>query len=202
VRYVVVVDGLAPSMVGTVPASVSAPPPAGLNADLLQQDDLQVVPGVLGVQVYENGDAMPVTATRAGALPTRASTYPGAADVAGWQPVLGALSEGPATGAVPPGTLYVGYAPAGAFALTVDGHTLARQAAFGWAAQYAVTAKGRAVLTLSQFPLVPLAVFLELAAWVVLGLALLGKSRRRELPAALALPVAPETVVINEAVTL
>ena len=65
VRYVVVVDALAPSLVGSSPASVSAPPPAGLNADLLEQDDLQVVPGVLGAQVYENGANMPVTAARA-----------------------------------------------------------------------------------------------------------------------------------------
>ena len=66
VRFVrVIVDALAPSLVGSSPASVSAPPPADLDADLLEQDDLQVVPGVLGAQVYENGADMPVTATRA-----------------------------------------------------------------------------------------------------------------------------------------
>ena len=118
VRYVVVVDALAPSLVGSSPASVSAPPPAGLNADLLEQDDLQVVPGVLGAQVYENGANMPVTATRATALPVHASAYPSATDVAGWQPVLSPLSSGgPAAGAVPAGTLYAGYAPAGSFSL-------------------------------------------------------------------------------------
>src|SRR5580692_6754250 len=69
VRYVVVVDGLAPSMVGTVPPSVSAPPPPRLTADLLQQGDLQVVPGEVGVQVFENGEVMPVTAQRPAALP-------------------------------------------------------------------------------------------------------------------------------------
>ena len=64
VRYVVVVDTLSTSWWGPTPASVSAPPPPGLDADLLEQDDLQVVPGVLGVQVYENGDDMPVTAAQ------------------------------------------------------------------------------------------------------------------------------------------
>ena len=118
VRYVVVVDALAPSLVGTTPTSVSAPPPPGLDTDLLEQDDLQVVPGVLGVQVYENGEDMPVTAARVAGLPSRAAPYPSAADVAGWQPVLSALSDGaPATGPVSPGTLYAGYAPAGSFAL-------------------------------------------------------------------------------------
>ena len=62
VRYVVVVDAVAPSMVGTVTPSVAAPPPAGLEADLLEQGDLQVVPGELGIQVFENGEMIPVTA--------------------------------------------------------------------------------------------------------------------------------------------
>ena len=183
VRYIVVVDALAPSLVGTSPESVSAPPPAGLNADLLQQDDLQVVPGVMGVQVYENGATMPVTATRAAALPVRASAYPSATDVVGWQSVLSGLADGgPATGAVPAGTLYAGYAPSGAFTLTVDGRTVARQPAFGWAAQYAVQAKGRATLSLSRFPIVPLAVLLELAVWVLLALVVIGRPRRGRAP--------------------
>jgi hypothetical protein len=185
VRYVVVVDALAPSLVGTA-TSYTAPAPPALNTDLLEQDDLQAVPGVLGVQVYANGAAIPVTATRTAALPARASAYPGAADVAGWQPVLSALaSGGPAVGALPKGTTYAGYAPAGSFALTVDGRTVTRQPAFGWAAQYAVGIGGRGSLSLSQFPYVPLLVLLELAAWVVLAGALLGRPRRTPAPTAL-----------------
>jgi GT2 family glycosyltransferase len=194
VRYVVVVDALAPSLVGTT-TSFSAPPPAGLNIDLLEQDDLQVVPGVVGVQVYANGVAMPVTATRATALPVGASTYPSAADVTGWQPVLSALSNGgPAVGSLPAGTTYAGYAPAGSFALTVDGHTVARRAAFGWAAQYAVGVEGRASLSLSQFPFIPLVVLLELAAWVLLAGAIIGRQRRAQAStAAPAVALAAET---------
>lgn len=192
VRYVVVVDALAPSLVGQSPASVSVPPPPGLNADLLKQNDLQVVPGVQGVQIYANGAAMPVTGTRAGALPVQATTYPSAADVAGWQPVLSALADGSAAvGAVPKGTLYAGYAPAGAFGVQVGGHTVARQAAFGWAAQYAVASPGRATLSLTAFPLVPLGVLLQVAAWVVLAVALVGRRRRVGPPAA---PSSPEPV--------
>jgi GT2 family glycosyltransferase len=204
VRYIVVVDALAPSLVGTSPESVSAPPPAGLNADLLQQDDLQVVPGVMGVQVYENGAAMPVTATRAAALPVRASAYPSATDVVGWQSVLSGLATGgAATGAVPAGTLYAGYAPSGAFTLTVDGRNVARQPAFGWAAQYAVQAKGRATLSLSRFPIVPLAVLLELAVWLLLALVVIGRPRRGRAPSAPAtVPLLAETVTIGETVSL
>ena len=183
VRYVVVVDALAPSLVGTAPASVSAPPPAGLGTDLLEQDDLQVVPGVLGVQVFENGVDLPVTAARANALPVHASSYPGAADVAGWQPVLRSLAGGaPATGSVPAGTLYAGYAPAGSFALTLDGHAVARQPAFGWAAQYALATKGTATLSLARLPFIPLAVLLELAVWVVLAGAVIGRLRPARTP--------------------
>jgi GT2 family glycosyltransferase len=204
VRYVVVVDALAPSMVGSSPASVSAPPPAGLNEDLLQQDDLQVVPGVLGAQVYENGAAMPVTGTRATALPVQeASGYPSATDVAGWQAVLSGLSQGPATGAVPPGTLYAGYAPAGSFALTVNGRAMARQPAFGWAAQYAVPAKGQATLSLSQLPLVPIGVLLEVAVWVLLALAVIGRPRTgRERTDTIALPLVVDAGALNETVLL
>jgi GT2 family glycosyltransferase len=179
VRYVVVVGGLAPSMVGTVPPSVSAPAPAGLNADLLKQDDLRVVPGEVGVQVFVNGEAMPVTAGRATPLPAaRTWSYPSGADVAGWLPVLSALSDGgPATGPVAPGTLYAGYAPAGSFALTVSGHAVPRHPAFGWAAQYGAV-KGRASLALARFPYGPIGVLLELAAWVLLAAAIVGRPRR------------------------
>jgi hypothetical protein len=103
---------------------------------------------------------------------------------------------------VPAGNLYAGYAPAGAFALTVDGHTLTRRPAFGWAAQYAVTAKGQASLSLSQFPLVPLVVLLELAAWVLLAVVAIGRPRRGRQTAVAATPLVAESVLIGEAVTL
>ena len=206
VRYVVVVDALAPSLVGTSPASVSAPPPAGLNADLLEQDDLQVVPGVLGVQVYENGEDMPVTAARATALPVRASAYPSATDVAGWQPVLSALVGGRAgrrrgAGGHPLRRLRAGRE------LRPDARTATRwrgSPAFGWAAQYAVGAKGRATLSLSQFPFVPLVVLLELAAWVLLALALIGRRAGavRRSAVASSLPVVTPSETLSETVAL
>jgi hypothetical protein len=59
----------------------------------------------------------------------------------------------------------------------VDGRTVPQRPAFGWAAQYGAVA-GQASLSLSQFPYVPLAVVLELAAWVVLAAALIGRPRR------------------------
>jgi hypothetical protein len=180
VRYVVLVEGLAPSTVGSLTPSVNAPPPPGLETDLSGQDDLHVVPGEVGVQVFENDEAMAVTAQRAAPLPAVSSwSYPSAGDVVGWQPVLGSLSgSSPAAGAVQAGTLFAGYAPAGHFALTLDGRSVHQQPAFGWAAQY-VTTKGRAALSLSQFPYVPLAVLAEVGVWIVLLVALAGRRRGR-----------------------
>ncbi len=179
VRYVVVVDGLSPSEVGTATPSVAAPPPAGLQEDLLEQDDLEVVPGEVGVQVYQVSEGMPVTGARGAPLPpVHTWSYPAAADVVGWQPVLGDLSQGdPATGIVPAGTVYAGYAPAGSFTLTRDGRVAPRQPAFGWAAQYGGVT-GHASLTFSSFPYVPLVVLLEVGAWMVLLVALVGRPRR------------------------
>ncbi len=183
VRDVVVVQGLAPSTVASLTPTVNAPPPKGLETALLGQDDLHVVPGEVGVQVFENDEAMPVTAQRAAPLPVVGSwSYPSGADVVGWQPLLSSLSgSSPATSQIQAGTVYAGYAPAGSFALTVDGRSVRPQPAFGWAAQYATT-KGRAEFALSQFPWVPLAVLAEVALWVVLVAALVGRRRARSRP--------------------
>jgi hypothetical protein len=179
VRYVVLVQGLAPSTVGSFPPSVDAPPPPGLETDLLEQNDLHLVPGETGISVFANDGVMPVTAQRAAPLPAvRHWSYPSASDVTGWQPVLASLAaSAPVHGPVGSGTVYAGYAPAGHFVLTVDGRSVTQQPAFGWAAQFATT-KGRAGLSLSQFPYVPLGVLVEVVAWVVLLAALVGRRRR------------------------
>ena len=93
VRYVVVIDGINP--VGSEVASVNAPPPVGLQRSLLDQDDLQAVPGQVGVQVYQNAETLPVTAQRARPpLPTGPIwSFPTAADVQGWRPVLTPLAH-------------------------------------------------------------------------------------------------------------
>jgi hypothetical protein len=102
--------------------------------------------------------------------------------VVGWQPVLGALAgSSSAPSAVQAGTVFAGYAPAGHFVLTLDGRSVRRQPAFGWAAQY-VTTKGHAALSLSQFPYAPLAVLAEVLVWLALLVALFGRRRARPRP--------------------
>jgi hypothetical protein len=175
VRYVVIVDGLAPSEPG-VAESVVAPPPQGLKEALQDQSDLESVPGALGVQVFVNPEAIPITAQRARpVVPSARLTWPGAQGVVGWQPVLGALAgHAEATGEVGPGAVYAGYAPAGSFSLTVGGRSQAGQSVFGWARQYPGASAGAATLALRRFPYGPLAVLVELLLWLVLVLALGG----------------------------
>ena len=75
------------------------------------------------------------------------------------------------------GTVYAGYAPAGSLELTEHGRTVARRPAFGWAAQFPAASAGAATLALRRAPYVPLAVLLELLAWLALALAVLGWPR-------------------------
>ena len=175
VKYVVVVNGLAPSE-GGLARSVQAPPPPGIQQALLDQNDLQVVPGLFGVDVFKNPEAIPLTAQRTRPLArTTTLVWPGALDVVGWQPVLSAMADHPASsGAISSGTVYAGYAPATSFSLTEQGRTVPRQPAFGWAGQYPDAAAGTATLALRQFPLVPLLVLVEVVGWLVLATALLG----------------------------
>jgi GT2 family glycosyltransferase len=184
VRYVVVVGGLAPLETGLDP-SVAAPPPPRLDQALLDQNDLQIVQGVFGVEVFKNDSALPLAAERSRSLPSRAAaTWPGALDVRGWRPALSPLAGGAAVGVVSAGTVYAGYAPAGSFALTEHGRTVRSRRAFGWAGQFAVASAATASLALHRFPFVPLAVLVELLGWVVLAAALLGwpRLRRRRRP--------------------
>jgi hypothetical protein len=185
VQYVVVVDGIAPFETGLAP-SVTAPPPAGIQQALLNQDDLQIVPGNFGVQVFRNAQAIPLTAQRDRPLTATATTsWPGPQDIVGWHPVLSVVADHPgATGVVGSGTVYSGYAPAGAFSLTQDRRPVTRRPAYGWAGQYPGASAGVATFSLTRFPYIPLAVLAEVLGWVVLAAALLGWSlpRRRARP--------------------
>jgi GT2 family glycosyltransferase len=177
VQYIVVVDGLDPA--ATLAGTVQAPPPAGLQEALLDQSDLRVVPGEIGVQVFENDQVIPPIAQRSSPLaPTASTTWPSPEDTAGWRPVLGGLASGhAATGVLSSGTVYAGYAPAGSLELTQHGRTLDRQPAFGWAAQFPTTSAGTATLALQRVPYVPLAVMLEVLVWLALAAAVLGWPR-------------------------
>jgi len=192
VRYVVVVDTLAPDIQGTQ-ASPVFPPPHDLLPSLLDQSDLSEIPvSGSGFSVFENTSYVPERAERkhapitsthgapagrilsAGDLVDRPTT----ADVAGWRPVLpGQRGLHEYSGQVTAGTVYASYAPAGRWHLTVGGRTVAETSAFDWAAQYDAAPAGEAVLRFDISPLIPLGVLAELLLWMLVVAALLGRRR-------------------------
>jgi GT2 family glycosyltransferase len=175
VRYVVVVESLAPEIEGT-PPSQSFPAPANLVPALLQQTDLAEVPSVGGgLTVFENTTALPQRAQRAaGAVSRGAEVTP--TDVAGWSAVLpGTAGSSRFQGTVGAGTVYAAYAPGGSWQLDVGGRRVAGAAAFGWAAQFPTAPPGRATLAVDTSPLVPLAVTAEVLLWLAVAAMLLGR---------------------------
>jgi hypothetical protein len=181
VRYVVVVGALAPEISG-VQSPPALPPPPGLLAALSAQSDLaELSSSAGGLSVFENTAALPERAERSGevtATAGRPASWPTPGDLEGWHPVLaGAPGAGSYAGTVTPGTVFASYAPAGRWRLSVDGFTVASTPAFGWASQYTNVPSGRATLDLDLPPFVPLGAAAELALWLVVAGALLGRRR-------------------------
>ncbi len=178
VRYVVVIDAVAPTISGIQQPEAFAPP-AGLVGALLAQDDLLQVPtSGSGYEVFENTGYLPARAERSTALTGSSSTWPSLDQLSGWRPVLpGPAASTSYAGPVRRGTVFASYAPAGGWQLTVDGRPAPASAAFGWAAQYRSTSAGPAVLRFDGSALIPLGVTVELLLWVVTVAALLGRRR-------------------------
>ncbi len=181
VRYVVVIEALAPQIPG-VQTSPSMPPPPGLVTSLHQQADLaQVATSVGGLVVFENTTGLPQRAERTRPLPAaagRPAGWPTAQDVTGWRPVLpGPPGLRSYSGTVTSGTVFASYAPAGRWRIRVHGLTVASTPAFGWAGQYENVPAGPATLRLGLTPLVPLAVIAELLLWLAVAGTLLGRRR-------------------------
>jgi GT2 family glycosyltransferase len=176
VRYVVVLDALAPSIAG-VQTATAFPAPGNLVPALQGQNDLRQVPGGQGFTVFENTAALPERAGRHGGAVSRGAP-PTGADVAGWRGVLAGASGGLAfAGPVSTGTILSSYAPAGRWHLSVGGAGADRSPAFGWAAQFAVAGDGQGRLWFSGSPWLPLALVLQLVVWLVVVGALVGRRR-------------------------
>jgi GT2 family glycosyltransferase len=181
VRYLVVMETLAPSVAGVEEAAAFPTPPSLLQG-LLSQNDLRLLPGGEGFSVFVNTAALPERAARRGAaaLPTAARwATPG--DLAGWRPVL-AGSPGATSyrGPVPAGSVLSSYAPAGRWGLQVGGRQVPGRPALGFATQFRAPG-GAAVLSFAGAPWVPLGVGAEVVGWLVLlGLLVAGIPRRHE----------------------
>ena len=185
VRYVVVLDAIAPEIAGEQ-SPTAYPVPADLMPGLGRQLDLQPVLSGTGITVYDNaawvpqraevpgrpGSALPVTSPLAGGPDT--PVVPGA------RPVLpGAAASRSFRGPLVPGTLFSSAAPSGDWQLVAgSGATATRAESFGWAARYAVPASTVGTLRFDDGFLPLLAGVWALVVW---GLALVALIDRRRL---------------------
>ncbi len=196
IRDVVVLQALAPSVPGVESASAFPTPPA-LMRGLLAQDDLRLVPGGEGFEVFVDTVALPLRAERSsalGGLPEWA-TWPAGRQLQGWHGVLAGAAGGQRyQGTVRGGPVVAAYAPGGRWQLEVDGRRAPRRPAYGWAAQFSAPS-GRAELRFFGSPLVPAGLFVEVLVWVGAASVLLGRRRARRgaAPGPVASEVPPPT---------
>jgi hypothetical protein len=171
IMTVIVVSATAPTLGGTQSA-IATPPPAALLPALRHQQDLAATPGIGGVAAFVNDAGHGITAVRPEPLAEDAD--PGTLSGArGW---TAALDPTTLSGPVPKGTLLASLAPAGDFTATVDGASVARQGAYGWAASWSVPS-GTASISLDAWPLNALLASVVVAMWVVVAMLVIGLDR-------------------------
>jgi GT2 family glycosyltransferase len=184
IRYVVVIETLAPTVVG-VQSAPSYPVPADLVPALAQQGDLSQVPGGEGFVVYTNTAALPERASRAAGPaqgreatggPAAGIALPRPGDLSGWRTSLaGPAGSGGFFGSVAAGTIYAAMAPGGDWQLATVGGPGHETSAFGWAAQFTVAKGGPASLRFAGVPLPGLGGLAELVLWLIVVWALIDR---------------------------
>jgi len=176
VRYVVVLDALAPSISG-VQTAAPFPSSDGLVPALQGQNDLRQVPGGQGFTVFENTAALAQRSERS-AGSVSAVAPPTAADLGGWRPVLpGSPSSLSFRGPLRKGTVLSSSAPAGRWHLSVGATSAPRSPAFGSAAQFAVGSAGEGRLWFAGSVWLPIGLLAQLVLWLVVVGALMGRRR-------------------------
>jgi len=181
VRYVVVVDTLAPSIPG-LQSPLSYPVPGDLVGALGAQLDLRQVISQGGFDVFVDAAALPLRAVRSvPAAPSRPASFvtgvaPG---LTGWRPVLpGSPGATSVTGRVPAGTVLDAVAPASAWQLTGPNGALDHAStSFGYAATFRVDRAGPVTVAFVGSWSHGLEIALETTAWVALAAALAGRRR-------------------------
>ena len=177
VRYVVVVDSLAPEIPG-YQSPLSDPAPPGLAAALGAQDDLRQVPGQGGMAVYVDDAALPEWAAH-----TEPVSSDGASpSLVGWVPAFTVSpSATSATRVAPAGALVVGRAPAAAWQLLLPpAAPVPAYQAFGYAARFDLALPGPVTVRFRGSWAHGAEVAAEVVAWLVVAALLVG--RRRWLP--------------------
>jgi hypothetical protein len=180
VRYIVVPLRAGPQASG----APAYPPPSALLNTLAGQLDLREKDVDDALVVYENEAWIPQRATLADPVAA-------ASDEAGFESLVrtdlagssAVLPNGDGTnrwtGDVSAGTLYLSAPADGSWHLTVDGTTMARRPAFGWANVFTVDKAGAATLGFDTPLTRPLLVAVQAALWLVTAGVALGLGRRR-----------------------
>ena len=179
VRYVVVVDTLAPSIPG-LQTPITHPPPGDLLGALSSQIDLRQIISQGGFDVFVDPSALPLRAwrTAAGAPSSPASAVTGVDPrLTGWHPaLLGASGATSVRGRVPAGTVLDAVAPAAAWRLLGPHGTVVRPSRFfGYAATFPVARPGTVTVAFVGSWAHGLEISMETAAWVVVAGALAGR---------------------------
>ena len=153
ISTVVVMNSAAPELSG-VQSVPLAPVPKIVDISLARQNDLTLELQTASVSVYGNTKFHGVTSLVSN----------------GSKPVPVFSSTSNAATIPTPATVTAALAPAGAFALDVNGHATARRVVGGWIPQYTVNAAGQnvqATFTLHQFPLNGLLALFTLGLWLI-----------------------------------
>jgi GT2 family glycosyltransferase len=172
VRYIVLVDSIAPSIPG-LQAPIAYPPPASVGPGLAAQIDLRHAPGEGGFDVYVVDESLPLRAAHRGVPPTATT------GTAGWVPVLRGQPDATAvSGTVPAGTVLAAVAPGAQWRLsTASGRVVDPRAAFGYAAAFEVRTRGTATVRFRGSVLHGLAALAEVVFWLIVAAVLLGRRR-------------------------
>jgi GT2 family glycosyltransferase len=188
IRYVVVVDSLAPSIPG-FQSPLQDAPPTDLEPALLSQLDLRQIIGQGGFDVFIDDAALPERAVLAAAPRSSApsahqtSSPPSAVGtdqaLVGWTPVLDApRGASQATGPVPAGTVLAAVAPARSWEMVGPGGRVQRSdTIFGYAASFKVARPGVVTVRFRGSWVHVLEVSLEALLWLVAVGILLGRRR-------------------------
>jgi len=179
VRYVVVVDTLAPSIPG-LQTPISHPVPGDLLGALSSQIDLRQIISQGGFDVFVDPTALPLRASRtgAGAPASPASAVTGVdPELTGWRPaLLGSSGATNVTGRVGAGAVLDAVAPSGDWQLTgPHGAVVHSTTAFGYAASFRVARPGTVTVAFVGSWAHGLEIGVETAAWVVVVAALAGR---------------------------
>jgi hypothetical protein len=178
VRYIVVVDSLAPSIPG-LQTPISRPAPGDLVGALAAQIDLRQVISQGGFDVFQVNAALPLRAVRTSTpgSPSPASTVTGSdPQLTGWQAVLpGAPGATSVKGRVPAGRVLAAVAPAADWRLTGP-HGAVEHAftSFGYAPTFRVARPETVSVAFVGSWAHGLEVVGETAVWVIVVAALAG----------------------------